>query len=90
MGDLAGCAFVDPQFVGVEVAIAVGDVDAEYAEHRAVEAAGGGEVADFQVEMVDQAAALDLHGGLLVKGRIQLFWSAAEPARMWRRRPVKA
>ena len=52
----------DEEFVVPEMAVgAAAKRDAEHLEHRLVEGAAGGEVGDDQLDMVDQATAVELH-----------------------------
>ncbi len=53
----------DEQFVGPEKAVAgSAHGNAEHVEHGAVERLAGGQVAHDQLDVVDQAAAVQLHG----------------------------
>jgi hypothetical protein len=57
-----GLAHVDPQLVGEEVVAAVGDRHADGAQHGLVEALHGVQLVRSQMDVVDQATAMNFHG----------------------------
>jgi hypothetical protein len=57
-----GLAHINPQLVGEEVFAAVGDRHADGAQHGLVEALHGVQLVSAQMDVVDQATAMNFHG----------------------------